>query len=364
MKHRLHSICPYFAMFPATFVSEQLAKHSVKGDVVFDPFSGRGTTVLQSLLEGRSAWGIDINPVAACISGAKADPPKLQNVLSRLATLESQFLERSISLVLHSGFFRQCFHPHTLEQIDFLRSNLKWRTSKIDRFIAAVALGCLHGESHKTTNCFSNRMPRTISTKPDYSLRWWMARGLEPPERDVFEILKRMCAYRMADVLPVDRGRVALGDARNAAKHFPTLKRRISLVVTSPPYLDTTDYQEDQWLRLWFLGGNPVPQFRLNPDDRLRSPTAYWKFLQEIWSGVGPLLNSRAKIVVRIGTIQLSVNDITLGLHESLKQGLESKRVKLIDTPTRSVIANRQTDYFRPGTRRDRYEHDFTFEVH
>src|SRR5258705_2335387 len=40
-------------------------------------------------------------------------------------------------------------------------------------------------------------------------------------------------------------------------------------VITSPPYLDVTNFEEDQWLRLWFLGGPPYPtRHRLASDDR------------------------------------------------------------------------------------------------
>ena len=40
----------------------------------------------------------------------------------------------------------------------------------------------------------------------------------------------------------------------------------IRLVVTSPPYLDVTNFEEDQWLRLWFLGGPPFPtRGRISP---------------------------------------------------------------------------------------------------
>ena len=42
MRHPLHSICPYFAMFPEDFVTTQLYAYTRRGDTVFDPFSGAG----------------------------------------------------------------------------------------------------------------------------------------------------------------------------------------------------------------------------------------------------------------------------------------------------------------------------------
>ena len=87
-RHRFHSICPYFAMFPETFVRRNVLAWSKRDDVVLDPFSGRGTTVFESLLNGRKGVGCDTNPVAFCLSKAKADPPQFDEMLERLDALE------------------------------------------------------------------------------------------------------------------------------------------------------------------------------------------------------------------------------------------------------------------------------------
>ena len=150
--------------------------------------------------------------------------------------------------------------------------------------LPALCLGALHGESHRSPNCFSNRMPRTISTKPDYSVRWWRRNGFTPPSRDIFEILLRMVDYRFRTPPPETVGRVVQSDARRCGRVFPTLSGRVTDVITSPPYLDTTNYREDQWLRLWFLGHEPrVPHGR--QDDRHYNKEMYWEFLEEVLEG-------------------------------------------------------------------------------
>lgn len=365
MRHPLHSLCPYFAMFPEDFVAKQVLAYTQRGDWVFDPFSGRGTTVFESLLNGRPAAGTDVNPVAACVAGAKANPPALCNVLKRLDMLESEFalLRDNEGADALPPFFRWCFHERTLAELLFLRGALKWKTSKVDRFIAAVALGCLHGESHKTPNCLSNRMPRTISTKPEYSIRWWSARGLTAPERRTFEILKVIARFRLQEPLPEIVGEVKLRDARRAGNAFPSLHETVLLVVTSPPYLDTTDYIEDQWLRLWFLGGPAQPHGGVNKDDRHTRLDKYWIFLTETWAGVQPLVKRGTHVVVRIGGTRVPKQDLSEGLLESLEGGLSGYRVKPIRSGSTTEIRNRQTNVFRPGTTTERYEHDFAFKV-
>jgi hypothetical protein len=351
-------------MFPEEFVAKQLLAYSRRGDTVFDPFCGRGTTVFESLLQGRPSAGTDTNPVAACVAGAKAAPPTLRSVFARLAYLEQLSAEeKPPASPTPDGFFASCFHSTTLAQLLFLRHQLNWRASHVDKFIAAVTLGCLHGESHKSANYLSNRMPRTISTKPDYSVRWWAANGSLPPERDVFEVLRRLSHFRLSEADLELRGSVKMRDARKAGEAFPTLRRKVKLIVTSPPYLDTTDYREDQWLRLWFLGGPPRPTRVPASDDRHTTTVKYWKFLVDAWAGCAALLASKSVVVVRMGGTRLSKEQLFEGLTESLKSGLAEFHIHPLHKGTTTEICNRQTNSFRPGTKSKRFEHDFAFEV-
>lgn len=346
-------------MFPEDFVERHVLTHSNVGDLVFDPFSGRGTTVFQSLLMERRSAGTDINPVAACISGAKVEAPPLILVLNRIDQLEAGYDSPCTDQL--NEFFHVCFHVKTLKQIVYIRSNLDWKVCPIDRFISAMALGALHGESHKSKLIFSNRMPRTISTKPEYSLRWWKFHGLTPPERDVFSILRELAKFRLAAGVPARTGKVFLSDARNAAAVHRDLEKQVRLVVTSPPYIDVTDYAEDQWLRLWFLGGESQPRAKSFADDRYTKPHLYWQFLTETWAGIAPLLASDATLVIRIGG-KLAVEDLTAGLIASLHEGLPAREVKPFGDVNTTPLRRRQTNAFRPGTKAG-VEHDYVFKL-
>jgi len=357
MRHRFHAICPYFAMFPELFVRKHLI-WSKPGDVVFDPFSGRGTTVFECLLNERMAAGCDINPVAVCVSNAKADPPTYREAIARINELEALPHEQDFTLAGNSEFFEACFHRETLVQILHLRKHLNWRRRRVDRFIAAIALGCLHGESHRSSNYFSNRMPRTISTKPDYSVRWWQKNGYVAPKRDVYRILRAMVDYRFASEPPRLRGKVASCDARRAAEAFPDLRKRVSLVITSPPYLDTTNFAEDQWLRAWFLGGAPFAP-RARGDHRHYNVEKYWSFLTEAWMGIRPLLKKDAHLVIRMGGKKLSREEIKQGLQATLEKGLR-RDVRLVEQRSTKIVDG-QLRAFRPGASGVQHEHDFHF---
>lgn len=362
MRHRFHSICPYFAMFPEAFVAEQLRASDYRG-VVFDPFCGRGTTMLEAQIGRREAAGCDVNPVAVCISGAKCDPPTRGDVANRIEELRHDCHEpsdRGWQGELDE-FFGLCFHTDTMTQVRYLRAELEWRRRREDRFIAAVCLGALHGESHRSPNYFGNRLPRTISTKPEYSVQWWRRRKSEPPRRDVFEIVERVVRYRFESDPAPGRGTVREADARDAAAEFPELEGRVTDVITSPPYLDTTDYREDQWLRLWFLGGEPRVRTG-GGDERHGGKNAYWTFMEEAASGLAPLLAGKARIVVRIGGRRFGKAELRDGLHKALTRGL-GRQVAIEGEGLTSKVPRTQAESFRGGKISKTVEHDFVFFV-
>lgn len=362
MRHRFHSICPYFAMFPEAFVEKHLAASRFDG-VVFDPFCGRGTTVFEALLNGREAAGCDLHPVAVCITGAKCNPPTREDVVRRLAELEDSFyiLPPPILAEEMAEFFAACFHTDTHEQVRFLRASLNWRNDRTDRFIAALCLGALHGESHRSPNYFSNRMPRTISTKPAYSVRWWGKHGYVAPYRDAFAILRGMIDFRFRTPPPDNRGEIAESDARQAKNAFEHLEGRVTDIITSPPYLDTTNYREDQWLRLWFLGEDPKST-QTRDDGRHYNKALYWTFLTEAWEGIAPLLAPQARVVVRIGGRKLSKEEMFDSLSSILKNAT-GRPVQPVDDGVTTTVKRTQANSFRGANASTTVEHDFCFII-
>src|ERR1700704_4428942 len=90
--HSYHPICSYLASFPAALAHAFIARYSRPGDVVLDPFSGRGTTPLQACAEGRIGGGNDLNPLAHLLTAAKVDPPSRPELATRLAILRLAWL--------------------------------------------------------------------------------------------------------------------------------------------------------------------------------------------------------------------------------------------------------------------------------
>jgi hypothetical protein len=350
-RHRFHAICPYFAMFPETFAEHWINAVTAPGDLILDPFCGRGTAPLQALLMDRNAVAGDINPVAYCITRAKTNAPQAASLRRRITQLEREYDPDSLAAEAVSlpEFFSVAYTEATLKQLLYLRRRLRWEDSDGDCMLAALVLGALHGESVKSPSYLSNQMPRTISTKPDYSVRYWRRHGLTAPERDAFALLRNRIDYRYASPVPQGRGRVFRSDVRLLPHLDETIAGRVNAVITSPPYLDITNFEEDQWLRLWFLGGPAYPtRGRISSDDRHRTLDAYWSLIADTWRTFGQLLAQRAHVVMRLGFKSLPPDQIVEGVLGS--SVVAQREVDLIQYHV-SDIRRRQTDSFRPGSK-------------
>jgi DNA methylase len=364
MRHRFHALCPYFAMFPEGFAETWIRRLTKPGDVVLDPFAGRGTTPFQASLMGRKAIAADVNPVAFCVTRAKTHAPAHTTVSRRLRALKARYdpTDWEINRRALPPFFRYAYHAETLRQLLYLREALKWDGSRADCMLAAVTLGSLHGDSNRSDRYLSNQMPRTISTKPNYSISYWRRHGHRPPRRNAFELLHRQLAFRYVTPPPAPSGALIFHtDMRELPRKLQQLDKPVKCVITSPPYLDVTSFEEDQWLRLWFLGGPPHPtKGRVSRDDRHRSEDGYWRLMADMWRSLGQIVSNEATIVLRLGMKNRKAEDVARALEASAM--VSCRQVRLV-THRASAITGRQTTSFRPGAKGCRQEVDCIFEV-
>ena len=355
-------------MFPPAFVRDQIEAFTKRGDVVLDPFCGRGTAPFEALVQDRIGLGCDISPVAACISSAKLNAPTINRVLGRLDELNTQWKgwrgkgAVSVGSQAYPKFFDRAYSQLTLRQLLFLRQRLKWRSSPVDGFVASLVLAYMHGESRDSGHYLSNHMPHSIALYPQYLIRYWRKRRWKPPETDVFTVLENRAQFRLSSGAPDLRGKAVQADARTLGNTLRSYGKQARLIVTSPPYFDLVNFAKSQWLRLWFLGGLPFPAYHpFGVDDRHVSESSYFDFLSECWRGAKKLVAPKATLVCRIGAKRVSEDILKQGLLTSVRACWP--RAELISAPSASDFPSRQTDTFCPGTTGCRREWDFAFRL-
>ena len=117
------------------------------GEVVHDPFMGRGTTVLEATLLGRRPVGCDVNPLSRILVKPRLSPPDMRQIERRLARLG---LERTPDETRDDLLV--FYHPRTLRQIANLRNYLLEKEAggqldQTDDWIRMVATNRLTGHS-------------------------------------------------------------------------------------------------------------------------------------------------------------------------------------------------------------------------
>lgn len=223
------------------------------GDVVYDPFMGRGTTPVEAALMGRVPYGNDINPLSLTLTAPRFRPPTLDAIERRL---------HEINLDDHDELPEELlvfFYPETLREICALKKYfLRARLDPLDEWLRMVALNRLTGHSAGFFSVYTLPPNQAVSLASQIKIN--AKRNQIPPRRDVIQLLLKKSRQLLGDVLPEVRStleRVADDVVLTNSPADQTSDLRdesVSLVVTSPPFLDVVQYADDNWLRCWFLG--------------------------------------------------------------------------------------------------------------
>ena len=306
--HGLHSLCSYMAMFPPALPHFFIRWLTLPGQVVYDPFSGRGTTLLESGLLGRRGMGSDANPLAWILSSAKAQPCSLDELQARIREIQRHRRKACTKSV--PAHVRPLFSESVLSQLQSIKGQLNTRR-KIDRFLLATLCGILHANAKAdgTPRGLTVAMPNTFAMAPGYVARYIEEHNLKPPEVNVLDALNT----RLVDLdLPgqgFSCGKVWMQDAA-ASGPWPAAMPHASLVFTSPPYLEVMKYGKLNWIRSWLIGEDPrVIDSRLFASASLPK---YLDFTTRVLQRARAKVKSNGWVCMVIGDVRRDSGDINL----------------------------------------------------
>lgn len=252
-------------------------------------------------------------------------------------------------------FFRSAFSKATLRGVCSLREGLMRLRRDTDAavLVRAAALGCLHGPLSKTTEgaaYFSNQMPRTFSTKPDYSLRYWKKKSLKAPRVNVKDVLLR----KLSRILELrqepcgSRDRVLCADASEPGT-YKEVAKNFSIVITSPPYYGMRSYIQDQWLRMWFLGGPEEIDYVVDEQLSHNGQNAFIEDLSRVWKNLRGSTADDLDMYVRFGSVPSIKSDPKRILVSSL-DAAGGWRVVSTRTARDAHAGKRQADQMAKGS--------------
>ena len=249
--HEISYRACYKPQLPAYFI-ERLTE---PGDIVYDPFSGRGTTAVEAALHGRSVIANDVNPLSSILTQPRLELPESADIARRLQSLHMRGRQpKDIDLSMF-------YHRDTERELLALRRYLVARRADysedaIDRWIRMVATNRLTGHSPGFFSVYT--LPPNQATTQANQIRINARLKQKPQYRDVRELILRKSMQLQGKLTPENRQRLQtaaetatyMEDSAASTLGIPT--ECVKLTVTSPPFLDVVQYARDNWLRCWF----------------------------------------------------------------------------------------------------------------
>ena len=332
--HALHEVS-YRACFKAELPRFFIERLTAPGDLVFDPFMGRGTTLFEAALTGRRAAGNDVNPLSRLLIRPRLQPPPLDVVARRLAAIDwrAGVADEDRDLLVF-------FHPETLAEIvalrrHFLEREMAGRLDAVDDWIRMVALGRLTGHSAGFFSVYTLPPNQAVGLAAQRKIN--ADRGQAPPRRDVPALILKKSRSLLRDggapnlpVIPglrrsdepgtheqAQRSSTVVGSGlrpsacpgmtgagmlfTGPAWATPDLPdASVALIVTSPPFLDVVDYQGDNWLRCWFAG--------IDPDgvaiDRHKTVAEWERFVRRCFHEFARVVRPGGHIAFEVGEVR------------------------------------------------------------
>lgn len=258
--NKIHEVS-YRACFKPQLPNYFINKFTRIGDVVYDPFAGRGTTSIESALLNRKLIQNDINPLSTIFTKGRLAAPEITEIGDRLETLNlTKIIEQDIDLTMF-------YQKDTLKEILNLRSYLQNRRVNneidgIDEWIAMVATNRLAGHSPGFFSVYTFPPNQAVSQKSQIRIN--EKRNQVPEYRDVKKLILKKSKQMQSGLTNLHKESLRRAYStglfiEEAADNTKGIKdESVNLIITSPPFLDIVNYEDDNWLRCWFNGIDSV----------------------------------------------------------------------------------------------------------
>lgn len=208
-----------------------------------DPFCGIGTIPLEAALRGRHSYAGDLSPVATIVTSAKVRPASSLEVADLLSELRDFMASQHESDEDDEPEVATFYHERTFEEIRAVRNFLRMARERQLPAADTVTAAMLHLMHGNRPYALSRRSHNIIPIPPKGDATY------KPVLRHLEAKLRRHL-----DPLPATFVRGSVETV--AAEQLSTLVPACDAVITSPPFLGSTDFVRQNRIRLWFAGWN------------------------------------------------------------------------------------------------------------
>jgi hypothetical protein len=210
---------PWNGQFSPQLVQVLLNFYSKNADIIYDPFLGSGTTLLEAGELNRKVYGTEINYAAVCLS-------KIYELINFDFSYRIILINEFENILIKYGilFYDPLFseNQNTISQIEYLIDNYSGSKYKVllDCFIILIDF-----------------------YKKDFSAKWLAMKWYK-----IKELIKS---------LPVSDKKITV--LQEDARQTSLLDSQINIVVTSPPYINVFNYHQQYRSSSEYLNGSVLP---------------------------------------------------------------------------------------------------------
>ncbi len=296
----LHEIS-YRACFKAELPRYFIEQYSNIGDIIYDPFAGRGTTGIEAALLGRVSYLNDVNPLSKILSKPRLFIPKLHDVEKRLSEISYDY---SLSSDIDLSMF---FHKKTLAEIMSVKNFFCSKTmDDVDQWIQMVLTNRVTGHSSGFLSVYT--LPPNQAVTPNRQILINKKYNNTPEYRCLPEILLKKSKSLLRNLTDLQLRNIE--SVKKSCLFFTTdsgFNREINdeivqLTITSPPFLDVINYNSDNWLRCY------VNNLNLN-----NLNISILKKIEDWKEKMQTTLNDLYRITKRKGFVAFEVGEIRKG---------------------------------------------------
>lgn len=302
-----HDLHPYPAKFIPQIPGYCVAKLSLPGELVFDPFGGSGTTALEAIRMGRRALSTDANAVGTLIGRVKTSNLD-RTAAKEIHAIRSSFATRLADLPQPGSLCNEnadCvpdipnidkWFPITSRgELAAIRSRIAKLKNEKARDLTSLALSRITlAVSFQDSETRYSSKPRNISQGE--TIKRFLS-ALNTIVRNVMQTQPAL-RYGVCDFLTTDARDL------NQTRYKPD---SVDLIVTSPPYGNANDYHLYHRFRLLWLGHDPRHLGRIEIGSHLRHQKessgfdAYLAEMEQSLSGMYRLLRPGRYAVLVVG---------------------------------------------------------------
>jgi DNA modification methylase len=235
LTHNFHTYpAKYIPQIPRYFIE----KYTKEGDIVYDPFLGCGTTLVECKLLNRNGIGVDLNPIATLVSKVKTQPLKTSEI-----NVIKNFIEKLKSNNLRVESFYEKYSKQNTNDFTnkdhWFQKNVQIELSYLKKQINNIKNETIENFLNV---CMSSIIVEISNQESDTR---YVAKNKQIQNFKTFDVFIRKCLM-MIDRIIEFTNLTSKSKIKIYTKSSETVSEikdgTIKLVVTSPPYANTYDY--------------------------------------------------------------------------------------------------------------------------